>query len=97
MATKYYVEFFRYVENVDEPEVALAIPSAFADIPTAISQGALMFATIKSSMTRMGFNKRGSRPHRRAPLCGRFRRLKAPRPLSQTGRTPPPLSRHLIV
>ena len=63
MATKYRVEFFRYVDGLDEPEIVFRPLDAFAELTTAISQGAMMFATIETSHNAEGFQIRDDAGH----------------------------------
>jgi len=63
MATKYHIEFFRYIDGNDEPEVVFRPGDAFPELTTAISQGALMFATIQSSHKAEGFQIRDGADH----------------------------------
>ena len=63
MATKYHVEFFRYADELDEPQVIFRPLEAFVDLTTAISQGAMMFATIQSSHEAEGFQIRDGAGH----------------------------------
>jgi hypothetical protein len=63
MATNYRIEFFRYIDGCDEPEVVFRPGDAFPDLTTAISQGALMFATIQSSHKAEGFQIRDGAEH----------------------------------
>jgi hypothetical protein len=63
MATNYHIEFFRYVDGRDEPEVVFREGEAYPDLATAISQGALMFATMQSSRQAEGFQIRDGAEH----------------------------------
>jgi hypothetical protein len=63
MATPYAIEFFRYVDDRDEPEIVFRPGDAWPDLATAISQGALMFATIQASHEAEGFQVRDGSGH----------------------------------
>jgi hypothetical protein len=63
MIAKYLIEFFRYIEGRDEPEVVFRASELFPDLTTALSQGALMFATIQSSHEAEGFQIRDGAGH----------------------------------
>ena len=61
--TKYDIEFFRAIEQSDELNIVFRASDVFADLPAAISQGALMFATLQSSHEAEGFQIRDAAGH----------------------------------
>jgi hypothetical protein len=63
MATHYHIEFFRYVDDRDEPKVVFRQGESYPDLATAISQGALMFATMQSGRKAEGFQIRDGAEH----------------------------------
>jgi hypothetical protein len=63
MANKYTIEFFRYVDDGDEATIVYRPLENFPDLATAISQGAMMFATIQASHQAEGFQIKDAAGH----------------------------------